>query len=64
MIIKTITLSLFIILFLTACSKNVGYGIGVAGIAASGNSLAGTEIIADSQTGIHGSVTMGTGVGF
>lgn len=62
LIIKTILLSLFIILSLTGCSQNVGYGLGVAGIAASGNNVAGTEIFADSETGIHGSVVVGNDI--
>lgn len=52
----------FLLLLLTACSQNVGYGLGVAGVSTSGNSIAGTEIIADSETGIHGSVSMGTDI--
>ena len=58
---KTIALFIFLIL-LTACSQNVGAGIGVAGVSTSGNSVAATEIIADSQTGIHGSISMGTDI--
>lgn len=54
----------FLLLLLTACSQNVGYGLGVAGVNTSGNSIAGTEIIADSETGIHGSVSMGTDIRF
>lgn len=59
---KTIGLTLFIILSLTACSQNVGYGLGVAGMTNSGNNVAGTEIIADSQTGIYGSAVVGTDI--
>jgi|GEM_PF-1533271 len=55
---KTISL-FFLLIVLTACSQNVGYGLGVAGVNASGNSMGGTEIIADSETGIHGSVVVG-----
>ena len=49
---------------LTACSQNVGVGIGVVGVSTSGDGLsaAATEIHADSQTGVHGSVTMGTDI--
>jgi hypothetical protein len=54
---------LFVVLFLTSCAQNVGYGLGVAGIAATGNNIAATEIIADSETGIHGSVGIGTDIG-
>ena len=52
----------FILISLTACSQNVGYGIGVTGISGSGQNLAATEIISDSETGIHGSVTVGTDI--
>ena len=45
--------------FLTACSQNVGYGIGVAGVSTSGNSMAATEIVSDSETNFYGSVTVG-----
>ena len=58
-LMKTLPLTLLILLFLTACSQNVGYGVGVAGVAASGNNMAATEIISDSETGIHGSIVMG-----
>lgn len=58
------TISIFCLLvFLTACSQNIGYGIGVAGVSSSGDGIAGTEIYADSETGIHGSVAVGTYVG-
>lgn len=58
---KTITL-FFLLLFLTGCSQNLGYGVGVTGLTSSGNSAAATEIFADSETGIHGSVVMGTDI--
>ena len=49
----------FLLLLLTACSQNVGFGIGVAGLSSSGDGIAGTQIHADSETGIHGSVSAG-----
>ena len=52
----------FILLSFTACSQNVGAGISVVGMGTSGDSCAATEIHADTQTGIHGSVTMGTDI--
>ena len=52
----------FLLLSLTACSQNVGVGIGVAGVSTSGNNMAATQIVADSDTGIHGSVSMGTDI--
>ncbi len=57
---KTISLSLFIILFLTACTPSIGVGIG--GVVASGDGIAASEVHADSQTGIHGSIAMGTDI--
>jgi len=60
---KTIGLSLIIILFLTACTPSIGVGVGVAGVSNIGGSgVAGTEIIADSETGVHGSIVMGTDI--
>ncbi len=56
---KTVGL-IFLLVCLTACSQNVGVGLGLASVGTSGNSMAATEIVADSETGIHGSVTMGT----
>lgn len=50
---------IFMVPFLTACSQNVGYGIGVAGVSTSGNSMAATEIVSDSETNFYGSVTVG-----
>ena len=56
---KKTLLFLISIFVLTACSQNIGYGVGVTGVTSSGNSAAATEIFADSETGIHGSVVMG-----
>ena len=50
----------FLLLSLTACSQNVG--VGVVGMGTSGDGSAATEIHADSETGIHGSMTMGTDI--
>jgi len=55
---KTISLSLFVILFLTSCTPNIGVGVG--GVIISDDGIAASEVLADSQTGIHGSVTMGS----
>jgi len=55
---KTISLSLFILLFLTACSPRIGVGVG--GVVISDDGIAASEVLADSQTGIHGSITMGS----
>ena len=60
---KAIGLSLFVILFLIGCTPRLGVGVGVAGVSNIGGSgVAGTEIIADSETGIHGSIVMGTDI--
>ena len=53
----------FLLLFLTACSQNVGAGVGVVGIGTSGNNVAATEVFADTETGVHGSISMGTYIG-
>ncbi len=55
---KTISLSLFIMLFLTACSPKIGVGVG--GVVISDDGLAVSEVLVDSQTGVHGRVTMGS----
>ena len=55
---KTILLSLYVMLFLTACSPKIGMGVG--GVVISDDGIAASEVLADSQTGIHGSVTMGS----
>jgi hypothetical protein len=52
----------FLLIFLTACSQNVGFGVGVATVGTAGDNMAATEIIADSETGIHGNVSMGTDI--
>ena len=55
---KMISLSLFVILVLTSCTPNIGVGVG--GVIISDDGIAASEVLADSQTGIHGNVTMGT----
>ena len=57
---KMIGLSLLFIVGLTACSPRIGVGVG--GIVASSDGMTASEIVADSETGIHGSVTMGTDI--
>lgn len=52
----------FLLMFLTACSQHVGYGIGVAGVSSSADAGVGTGIYADSETGIHGNVAVGTDI--
>ena len=55
---KLLSLSLFIVIFFTGCSPRIGVGIG--GVAVSPDGIAASEVLADSETGIHGSVAMGT----
>lgn len=55
---KMISLSLLVILVLTGCTPNIGVGVG--GVAISDDGIAASEVLADSQTGIHGSVSMGS----
>jgi hypothetical protein len=57
---KTISLFLFIILLLTGCTPSIGVGVG--GVAVSPDGMAASEVVADSETGIHGSITMGTDI--
>ncbi len=57
---KSILFSIITLILLSGCTPNIGLGIGVAGV--SNDGIAGTEIIADSQTGIHGSVVMGADI--
>ena len=60
---KFILSILSLMLFLTACTPSIGVGVGIAGVNnAGGAGVAGTEIIADSETGVHGSVVMGTDI--
>lgn len=47
-------------LSLTACSPRIGVGMG--GVAVSGDSMTASEVYADSETGIHGSIAMDTDI--
>ncbi|HEY9190302.1 MAG TPA: hypothetical protein VIM88_05495 [Sulfurovum sp.] len=58
---KIFGLSMLLMLVLSACTPRVGVGIG--GVAVSGNEAAATGLYADSETGVHGSVSMGTTIG-
>jgi hypothetical protein len=58
---KTITLSLFILLLITGCSPHMGVGIG--GVTSIGNNGVGaSEIHVDETGGVHGSVGVGTDI--
>ncbi len=58
---KTVTLAFLLLLCLTACTPRVGVGIG--GVIASSDGIAATEVVADTQSGVHSSVSMGTELG-
>ena len=58
---KSIALSMLLMLLLSACTPRVGIGIG--GVAVSENEVAASELYADSESGVHGSVSMGTTIG-
>ena len=58
---RMVSLAFLLLLSLTACSPRVGVGIG--GVMASSNGIAATEVVADTQSGVHGSVSMGTELG-
>ncbi|MDM5263494.1 hypothetical protein PF327_04725 [Sulfurovum sp. XTW-4] len=59
--LKMITLAFLLLLCFTACSPRIGVGVG--GAVASSDSIATTEVYADSESGVHGSVSMGTVLG-
>ena len=55
---KMIYLAFLLLLSLTACTPRIGVGVG--GVVASSDGIAATEVVADTQSGVHGSVSMGT----
>ena len=55
------SLALLSMLCFTACTPRVGVGLG--GVVASGDSIAASEVVAESDSGVHGSVSMGTYIG-
>jgi hypothetical protein len=57
---KLIGLSLFIVLFITACTPHVGIGIGSA--ATLGNGSIGVSEVHINESGVHGSVGVGTDI--
>ncbi len=59
--LKMITLAFLLLLCFTACSPRIGVGVG--GAVASSDSIAATEVYADSESGVHGNVSMGTVLG-
>ncbi len=59
--LKMINLAFLLLLCLTACSPRISVGVG--GVVASSDSIAATEVYADSESGVHGSISMGTDMG-
>lgn len=59
--LKMINLAFLLIVCLTACSPRIGVGVG--GVVASGDGIAASEVYADSESGVHGSISMGTDMG-
>jgi len=57
---KTIILSFLAMLLLSGCSPRIGVGIG--GAAISGNTMTASEVHVDSESGVHGSVGVGTDI--
>jgi hypothetical protein len=55
---KIILFLIVTVFILAGCTPNIGVGIG--GVVVSDDGIAASEVVADSQTGIHGSVTMGS----
>lgn len=59
--IKRIISALLLTLLFTACTPRIGVGIG--GFAASGDTVAASEVHTDTESGVHGSVGVGTTIG-
>lgn len=59
--IKRMSLALLSILCFTACTPRIGIGLG--GVVASGDTIAASEVVAESGGDVHGSVSMGTAIG-
>lgn len=55
---KMISLAFLMLFCFTACSPRIGIGVG--GVVASGDTIAASEVYADNESGVHGSVSMGT----
>jgi hypothetical protein len=58
---QAVNLAFLLLLCLTACSPRIGVGVG--GVLATSDGIAASEVIADTQGGVHGSVSMGTDLG-
>ena len=59
--LKRMSAALLLAFLLTACTPRIGVGIG--GALASGDTIAASEVYTDSESGVHGSVSMGTTLG-
>ena len=59
--LKRMSPALLLALVLTACTPSVGVGIG--GVVTSGDTIAASEVYTDSESGVYGSVSMGTTLG-
>jgi len=57
---KIFFFAVFILLILSACSPNLGLGVGA--VAMSSNASTGTSLTADMQTGVHGAVIIDSGM--
>ncbi len=58
---KVVNLAFLLLLCLTACSPRIGVGVG--GVVASSDGIAASEVVADTHSGVHGSISMDTDVG-
>jgi len=58
---RMVSLAFLLLLCLTACSPRIGVGVG--GVVATSDGIAASEVVADTQSGVHGSVSMGTDLG-
>ena len=59
--LKRMSPALLLALVLTACTPRFGLGIG--GVVASDDTIAASEVYTDSESGVHGSISMGTTLG-
>jgi hypothetical protein len=59
--LKIVNLSFLLMVCLTACSPRIGVGVG--GVVVSGDDIAASEVVADTKSGVHGSISMGTDMG-
>ncbi|UPT78573.1 hypothetical protein MN086_05335 [Sulfurovum sp. XGS-02] len=53
---KMLHLAFLLMLSLTACTPRIGVG----GVVASSDGIAASEVVVDSQSGVHGNLSVGT----